>query len=117
MLSLHREQETASAYRYELEELDLPPRLPPSSQLQGHSGVRADAAGAMMLCWSQARSPLSLAGQWNGSVWVAEVNLSWMDGGVRGIVDSKGTAGTMFQLGQGILLLLTSWHLCLVSFL
>lgn len=48
MLSLHREQEAASAYRYEVEKLDLPPGLPPSSQLQGHSGVKADTAGAML---------------------------------------------------------------------
>lgn len=42
MLSLHREQEAASAYRYEVEELDLPPGLPLSSQLRGYSGVRAE---------------------------------------------------------------------------
>lgn len=69
-----------------------------------------------MLCLSWPLSPLSLSGQWNGSVWVAEVSLSWMDG-VRGVADGKGPAGTMFQPGQGILLVLTSWHLCLVSFL
>lgn len=69
-----------------------------------------------MLCWSQPLSSLSLACQWNGSMWVAEVSLSWMDR-VRGVADSKGPAGTMFQPGQGILLLLTSWYLCLVSFL
>lgn len=112
MLSLHREQEAASAYRYEVEELDLPPGLPPSSQLRGHSGVRADTAGAMMPCWSQTLSPLSLAGQWNGSGWVAEVNLSWMDS-VRGVADSKGPAGTVLHPGQGVLLLLPSWHFCL----
>lgn len=46
-----------------------------------------------MLCWSQPLSSLSLAGQWNGSVWVAEISLSWIDG-VRGVA-----AGTMFQPG------------------
>lgn len=117
MWSLHREQEAASAYRCEVEELDLPPGLLQSSQPQGHSGVRVEAARAMMLCWSQPPSPLSLAGQWNEFVWAAEVNLSWMDG-VRGVADSEGPAGTMFRPGQGVLLLLTLWHFCLaVSFL
>lgn len=57
MLSLHREQEAASAYRYEVEKLDLPPGLPPSSQLQVHSGVKADTAGAMLEPASQSPQP------------------------------------------------------------
>lgn len=60
MLSLHREQEADSVYTYEVEKLDLPPGLPPSFQLWGLSGVRADTL--LELCWSQPLSPLSLAG-------------------------------------------------------
>lgn len=112
---MHREQEAASAYRYEVEEGDLPSGLPPSSHLWGHSGVRADAARAMMLCLSQTLSPLSLEGQWNGSV--GGRGQPEVDGWGEGVADSKGPAGTVFWPEQGVVLLLTSWHLCLpVSF-
>ncbi|XP_030088092.2 phosphatidylinositol 4,5-bisphosphate 5-phosphatase A isoform X1 [Serinus canaria] len=54
------EQEALSAYRYEVEKPDLPPGLPASSQLQGHIGVKADTAGAVLEPAPQSPQPYRL---------------------------------------------------------